>query len=465
MDVSLKALSVMIHSPLQGLVTPAMEKKKVILSTDSRSLKKSNVYWALQGERFDAHRFVEDCQKKGSLASVVNRAWFEKNQKNQNQLDQSKAYLVVEDTNKSLLTFAHGYAKNFSIPKVAITGSNGKTTTKDMIMAVLKTKGAVHGTEKNLNNQFGVPFTLFGLNKKHRALVVEMGTNHPGEIEPLSRTVEASIGVITNVSYNHVEHFKTLKGVYQEKVSLIKGLSSECKVIVNGDDPLLSRLRSTKKREVIFFGINKGSIQARSISYNASGCAGFTVGRTKYQLKVPGVHNIYNALAAIAVALQLKVSPAKIAEALAKFKSSGRRMAVLKIAGIQVFDDCYNASPASMEAALTVLKESPTKGSRYAVLGDMLELGELSESLHRALGASIAHQELEGLFTFGKESEYIGKEALALGTQQAVKHFSKRALLNRHLKKVLKRGDVVLIKGSRGMQLERVTEFLKGSLK
>jgi UDP-N-acetylmuramoyl-tripeptide--D-alanyl-D-alanine ligase len=325
-------------------------------------------------------------------------------------------YIPVNDTNQALLDLAREYAAKFRIPKIAVTGSNGKTTTKDMITRVLATAGPTLSTQGNFNNQVGVPLTLFELKSRHRYAVIEMGTNHPGEIAPLSVCARPSIAVVTNIGYSHLEHFGSKEKIRDEKLTITAGFGSPKGILIlNVDDPLLAEVKANTRQKLVTFGIDRGQIRPADLAFNDDGCASFRIGRTRFQLQVPGRHNVYNALAAIAVGVQLRIPKSEIASALRAFTASKNRLQLKKLPGLTVLDDCYNANPSSMRSALTTLGGMRAAGHRVAVLGDMLELGPEGEALHTEMGRYLVEMGVDELFTFGQLSRHINSGAREKG--------------------------------------------------
>jgi UDP-N-acetylmuramoyl-tripeptide--D-alanyl-D-alanine ligase len=457
MELTIREMAEILHTTVKGPLTEKLAHRKVSLSTDSRTISRSQVFWALKGDTFDGHAYTKACFEKGAWAAVVNRDWFRR------RAVKGWIYLPVKDTTKALLKLAGAYGEKFSIPKISLTGSNGKTTTKDMLVRVLSRTGKVLGTKGNLNNHIGVPLTLFELNSSHKYAVVEMGTSSPGEIKPLARTVKADIGIITNIGHSHTEFFGTPAGVYREKRNITEGFGHHSVLMVNADDKYLSRLEKTCSCRLVTFGIERGQVRASRVILDGEGCASFTVGRTRFHLRVTGKHNVYNALAAIAAGRQLKIPMRVISRALGSFKSGGRRMEVKKTKGIKIYDDCYNANPVSMEAALEILKNSRIKGRTIAVLGDMKELGPQARQLHYDLGLKTAQKEIHELYGLGSLAKEIGRGARSGGMDKEQIHMYKDiGSLNKNLGRRIRTGDAVLIKGSRTMRMEKVTEYLMG---
>ena len=410
-------------------------KRKVNLCMDSREKAKGVVFWPIKGARFDAHQFVSQMEKDGALMSVVNQAAIDPN---------FKMYAPVDDTTKALLKLAKGYQKLFKLKKVAITGSNGKTTTKEMTKAVLSMKYNTHATQGNFNNHIGVPMTLFQLKHSHEAAVVEMGTSGPDEIRPLSLATEPD---------------GDLDGVFNEKINIVAGLKKGGTLIVNADDERLCKVKATKNYKVVTFGVRRGVIKPEKLKWNENLCADFYVGRTHFTLNVPGDHNLYDALAAIAVGEAFRIPKGDIAKALAGFSSTSMRMEVKIANGFRIISDCYNANPSSTKMALQTLGNMKVEGLRIAVLGDMLELGKESGNLHKQIGAMVPEMNFDMLIAVGNEAKKYVEGAKSRGMKN-VFHFDTVNDAVTCLSQSVAEGDVVLVKGSRGMHMERVVDAL-----
>ena len=456
MELNVPEMAQLLKVRVAGSKPP---RRQVEIATDSRGFQSGQVFWALRGPNFDGHVFVEESFKKGGVAAVVEREWYEQNGRS------ARVYVPVGDTQQALMALAKAYAARFRIPKIALTGSNGKTTTKDMIAAILRRAGKTLATEGNYNNHIGVPLTLFGLRKSHRFAVLEMGTNHPGEISVLSEIAQPTMAVVTNIGWSHLENFGTKEAIRDEKLSIIAGFSKPGTLFLNVDDPLLCDFRPESKCKVVTFGVGRGQVRADNVQLGPDGCASFRIGRTDFHLTVPGLHNVYNALAAVAVAIQLRIPKSTAAAALASFAPPKFRMQVKKLGTVTVLDDCYNANPSSMRSALATLAAFQAKGRRIAVLGDMLELGPDAEKLHLEIGNLLMEMGVEELYTFGSLSRHINRGARDKGLPRGnAHHFADFDLMMAELAAGLKNGDVVLVKASRGMRLERVQESLKALL-
>jgi UDP-N-acetylmuramoyl-tripeptide--D-alanyl-D-alanine ligase len=461
MELTLRQMAGVIGSVPQGKLSAAQARRRVEICIDSRAMKPGRVFWALRGENFDGHAYVEQGFQKGGEAAVVEKEWLDQNGR------PARVYVPVGDTQEALTALARGYAERFRIPKIAVTGSNGKTTTKDMLAAVLRRNGKVLATEGNYNNHVGLPLTLFGLRSHHRSAVLEMGTSHPGEIRALSETAKAALAVVTNIGWAHLEGFGTREAIRDEKLSIIAGFpGGRGTLFLNVDDPLLCDFRPPAKVRLVTFGIHRGQIRPDALQLGPDGCASFRIGRTAFRLPIPGLHNVYNALAAVAVGLHLRIPKGEIAAALASFSAPKFRMQVRHLHGVTLLDDCYNANPSSVRSALATLAAHQAKGRRIAVLGDMLELGSESAHLHAEIGHYLVEMGVDELFTFGAESRHLNQAARGKGLpRRAAHHYADFDLMMADIAASLTPGDVVLVKGSRGMRLERVYETLKAPAK
>jgi len=461
MELTLRQMAELLGADIKGKPDAKVARRRVDICIDSRSMKSGKIFWALRGEKFDGHDFVDQGFNQGGDAAVVNKEWLDQNGK------PAHVYVPVGDTQEALTALARSYAERFRIPKIGVTGSNGKTTTKDMIAAVLRKSGKVLATEGNFNNHVGLPLTLFGLRSQHRYAVLEMGMSNPGEIRVLSETAKPGLAVVTNIGQAHLETMGSREAIREEKLSIIAGFpGGRGTLFLNVDDPMLCDFRPPAKTRLVTFGIQRGQIKPTDVKLDSDGCATFRIGRTMFRLPVPGLHNVYNALAAISVGLHLRIPKSDIAAALASFSPPKFRMQVRRIHGVTLLDDCYNANPASMRAALATLAAQESHGRRIAVLGDMLELGSESNTLHAEIGHYLVEMGVDELFTFGDASRHLNQAARTKGLpRRAAHHYSDFNLMMEDLTSSLTPGDSVLVKGSRGMRLERVSETLKQSLK
>lgn len=424
------------------------------VSTDSRVIRRGDVFFAIRGEKFDGHRFILNAFEKGASLAVVD-------ERCDVAVHGSKPLLLVRDTVASLGELAARYRREFDIPIIAVAGSNGKTTTKDMMAQVLKRRFAVLSTQGNLNNQIGVPLTLFQLKKRHEIAVVELGTNHFGEIRSLCRIVQPTHGLITNVGREHLEFLVDSKGVATEEGALFDFLGTTGTGFVNVDDRWVVRRSKVLKRKVTYAFSRAGvHVQGKFLGLDRMARGLFSVKAKRkreflVRLSAPGEHLVGNALAAASVGLFFKVPAAAIQRALGRFRPASKRMEVHTLGGVTIIDDTYNANPDSMLAALETLKAMDSRGRKIAVLGDMLELGKKSEVEHRRVGSAAADS-AEYLLTYGSNARYI-HDASAVRMKF---HFDQKNVLSEYLAELAAPGDIVLVKGSRGMLMEDVVRFL-----
>jgi len=424
------------------------------ISTDSRAVKKEDFFVALKGPRFDGNKFADEALKKGAIGALVHSP---------QSIVHRKIVIKVDDTTKALQQIAAAWRLKFDIPVIAVTGSNGKTTAKDMIWSVLSAKYNVLRNEGTENNHIGVPKTLLNLNGRCDIAVLELGTNHKGEIKLLADIARPEIAVITNIGESHLEFLGDKDGVFREKIDLLGSLDERRgTAILNGDDECLSGIKAGRPRRVVRFGFKEGNdFRARLVSVGRNGLRFRLNGAAIFQLNLLGVHNIYNALAAIAVARQFGVDYGSIKESLFDYRPGGMRLRLERVAGVDIINDSYNSNPLSMKAALEALKSYPAK-SKWVVAGDMLELGRFAALFHKIVGESIAMSGAEGLVTFGRLSRHTLSAARQGGMKRRnLWHCSTHGEVARVLRKVVRKGDAVLLKGSRALKMEKVLEKLK----
>lgn len=432
-----------------GASCPA-EKEITEISTDTRNLPEGCLFVAIKGERFDGHDFIAKAIESGAAAALSERAI------------EDCPCVVVKNTRKAYLELAGYYRRKFSPVLVGITGSVGKTTTKEMIALVLSERFHCLKTQGNLNNEIGLPKTLFTLDSTHEAAVIEMGMSDFGEISRLSKTAAPTIGVITNIGFSHIENLKTQEGILKAKLEILDGMSENAPLAVNGDDSRLSPLNNklSTERPVYLFGIENencdfrgtdiretGGVTEFTVNYNGKSC--------EAEIPCAGRHNVLNALAAFCVGTIAGMSESEIVSALKKYQPDGMRQNIVKRGGVTIIIDCYNASPDSMKASLDVLAGMKTEGRKIAVLGDMLELGEASERLHTLVGEYVYKTKPDMLFCYGRDSEYITRKC---GVDR--EFTDNKDQLVKLIKSYIKDGDVILFKASRGMKLEEVIDSL-----
>ena len=427
------------------------------VSTESRTTKQGDAFLALRGEHYDAHKFVDAAFARGAVVAIVER---------EGVAAGDIPLVIVDDSAQALGSLARMYRDKFPIPVLAVGGSNGKTTTKEMVSKVLTEKYTVLSTDGNLNNHVGVPQTIFRLSSKHDIAVVELGTNHPGEIAYLCRVLGPTHALLTNIGREHLEFFGSLDGVEEEEGRLFDAVRSAKggTAIVNADDPRVAE-KAVGMKKAIHYGFTKRSsaVRGRRLALNKTGCAAFEFttpamrGWRGVQLSIPGAHNAANALAAAAVGFAFKVPAGKIQRALESCQASSRRMETMVIGGVLIINDAYNANPDSTIAALRTLAATERKGKKIAVLGDMKELGAQAEEEHTAVGKEAAELNIDYLLTFGSHARWIHDAA---GIEGAI-HYDHKNVLAEYLAELVAPGDAVLIKGSRGMKMEDIVVFLQ----
>ncbi len=419
--------------------------------TDSRKPVPGGLFIALEGDRFDGHDFIENAEKDGAAAVLCRK-----------ECDVSIPVIYVEDTKKALLSLASYYRGLFDIPLVGLTGSVGKTTTKEMTALVLSEKYNTIKTQGNLNNDIGMPMTLFNIDETTEAAVIEMGMNHKGEISTLTAVSRPTASIITNIGVSHIENLGSRENIFLAKLEILEGMKKGSSLIINGDNDLLSTVKNDDYR-IIKFGIENENCSVRAVdieaSENGTRCNILYNGQ-KYRCFVPvaGMHNVYDALSAFAVGACMGVEPEKAAGAIEKYVPAGMRQKVVVKNSITFVEDCYNASPDSVKAGLNTLAGFSEK-RKIAVLGDMLELGDYAETAHRDCGKYAAEKNIDILFAYGKDSFFTADEAKKNGLKN-VYHFTDEKELADALFNVIEENDAILFKASRGMKLENVIHII-----
>jgi UDP-N-acetylmuramoyl-tripeptide--D-alanyl-D-alanine ligase len=452
---------------------PSLSVKRRIraISTDSRSIRRGDLFVALQGDRFDGHQFVPAVLAKGAVGAIVHDGYRWESKRPKSFGTRSEPFVFgVQDPLFAYQQLATHHRSRFNIPVVAVTGSNGKTTTKDMVANVLAQRWRTLKTEGNYNNRIGVPHTLFRLTDRHQAAVIEMGVDHRGQTTRLCEIVRPTLGVITNIGPDHLEFVGGMEGSAQAKAELLDMLPPDGTAVLNADDSYFDYLAARARCRVLSFGLSQRA-QVRAIRVASDARHGTTFGLllpgktrpTPVAIKVHGVHNVTNALAAAAVGCSLNLTGAMIAQGLARFRPAAMRSQVMSHHGVQIINDCYNANPASMQAALELLAGWSPARERMAVLGDMLELGRETQQLHRDVGRFAAGLPLTRLIACGTLGREIAAGARQAGMpEQAIVEVSDASAAAELVKKLIRRGDVVLVKASRGMRMEQIVQGLSG---
>jgi UDP-N-acetylmuramoyl-tripeptide--D-alanyl-D-alanine ligase len=441
------------------LLNGSPETRALRVCTDSRRVQAGDLFFALPGGRFDGHDFVRQAAEKGAVAVVVERqrvpaGWT------------GCALIAVANVRAALGQLAAAYREEFTLPLVVVGGSNGKTTTKELIASVLRQKLATLWSEASFNNDIGVPLTLLRLEKSHQAAVLEAGTNHPGELAPLLKMIRPNYGVVTCIGREHLEFFGDVAGVAQEEGWLAEVLPAAGKLFVTGDDAWTGSLTERTRAGVVRVGFAAGNdwrahglrLDKQSVRFRVDGPGADFAG--EYRINVLGRHQVVNALFAIAVGKELGLSRAEVAQGLAECRPPKMRLELWEAGGVRVLDDAYNANADSVGAALQTLQELPCKGRRVAVLGDMAELGAHSEAAHAEVGRRAAELGVAQLFAVGKMAPVMARAARDAGLNR-VFEFTDVETAAAAVKSFVKSGDLVLLKASRATRLERIGDALR----
>ena len=430
-------------------------KKRVRgVSTDTRKIKRGDLFVAIRGDSFDGHKFVGQAVASGAAALLVSSRDV--------PLEGKAAVIVVHDTVKALGRLARYHRERFNIPLIAITGSAGKTTTKEFIASVLKSRFRVLCNAGTENNHIGVPMTLLKLRKSHEVAVLELGTNHFGEISWLAENARPTVAVFTNIGPSHLAGFGSPEGVLKEKLTIIEYLAKNGRIILNADDPFLRKvLRKKLPQKVLTYAVeHRADIKAKSVS-GEKGQLCFTLeSGVKFRLPAPVWANVSNALAAIACGRLFKIGFEDMQRAIRSTKSAKGRQCFHSVGGVTIIDDTYNANPLSYKNALKTLSILPRTGKSYLLAADMLELGERSEELHAEVGVLAGHSGVDKVLTIGRFARAIGDKAKEARPEIETRHFEKKEEILSTLRSEVRPWDIVLGKGSRGMHMEEVMNGL-----
>ncbi|MEW9122301.1 MAG: UDP-N-acetylmuramoyl-tripeptide--D-alanyl-D-alanine ligase, partial [Thermotaleaceae bacterium] len=433
------------------------------ITTDSRKIQGRELFIPLIGERFDGHDFVLEAVSQGVEAVLIQKMPCENI-----SMFKDTSIILVEDTLKALQDLAKYYKGFFKIPIVAVTGSTGKTSTKDMIYSVLMQRYCVMKSEGNFNNHIGLPLSIFNLKKEHEVAIFEMGMSSLGEIDTLAEIARPNISVITNIGLSHIEHLGSQENILKAKMEITNYLQKEDLLILNGDDVYLKTIKEQKdsfKKYLVGLESNNDLRPTNIQDFGELGSSFDIFWRGvnhSFQLKVPGVHNIHNALSAIAVGVALEMNMMEIQKGIEAYLGSEMRLNIFMTSEeIKVINDAYNASPDSMKAAISVLSKSAAQ-RKIAVLGDMAEMGSFSKMGHKTVGYEISKEPIDLLIVVGNMSRFIAEGAVEKGFEQGkVSSFKNNQEAIEYLDKVLMPQDMVLVKGSRSMKMEEIVIFLQ----
>ena len=459
--VATLSLADLVRGTQGALVGGRLERVVTGVSIDSRTCRPGDVFFAIRGPRQDGHAFLADALGRGAAAAVVSRYPAE------TALPAEFPLVVVEDTTHALQRLGAFHRRRYSLPVVGVTGSIGKTTTKELAAAVLAQRFRVLKATGSLNNQWGVPLTLLGLTPAHEAAVLELGMNAFGEIAALAQLARPSVGVVTTIAPAHLEGVGSLEGVQQAKAELVQAIPAEGAVVLNADDPLVLALAAEARGRVLTYGrADQADVRLGEVTAAAGGlaftlaCNGTTV---PVRLPLPGRHNAWNAAAAAAVGLALGVPVEVAAAGLAGAVPVKGRLVWRQAGVVRILDDTYNANPVSLRAALDALRDADPEGRTWVVFGDMLELGAASDAAHVDAGRWIAALPAAGLATAGTASRATAAAAAAAGCPDVAAHATPEEAAA-YVATRVRAGDRVLVKGSRGMRMERAVEALLARL-
>jgi len=444
--------------PTAVIYNPDMFKTIYNVSIDSRNIKKNTLFIAIKGERFDGHDFIDDVVKKGACAVIIN----EKNFKYLSEVE--IPVITVKDTTRALGDIAKIWRSKLKAKVIGITGSAGKTTTKEILAALLYEKFNVNKTVANNNNHIGVPLTILSTNEKHNVLVAELGTNHFGEIPYTASIASPDLALITNIGDSHLEFLKNRKGVLKEKSALLKEtINCGGKVFINNDDKLLKEFGKKIKHKVTF-GLNeKADYKVRVLSYDIMARPQVEIKNKKNvfvtSLPISGEKNVLNFTAAFAIASELGLTSSQIQKAVKKIKSFNKRLEIKNLKKFTLINDTYNANPDSMKSSLDILNKIESRKKKIAILGDMFELGAKSKIKHLELSNFINKTKVDEVYSIGKMMKLMNQKLN--GKTKVHHHFTERESLKNFLKKLDTTNSAVLVKGSRGMKMEEFVSVLE----
>ena len=453
MDVKILEILQAVNGKPAGNLREDIEIAKI--STDTRMLGKNDVFFALRGPHFDGHDFITEAIEKGARHFIISEPKkAPKNEKGEYNT------ILVKDVLTAYGDLALFFRQKFKIPAVAITGSSGKTTVKELVAHALSSKYSVLKNRGTENNLIGVPKTILQLEPAHQVLVLEMGTNQPGEIERLASIINPQVGILTQIGHSHLEKLKNIEGVRDEKLGILTHLERGGTFFINGEDPMLKQVRSGAHRMVrVGFEKEGNDFFADHIWCHENGSNFHLNGKEIFEIPLIGRHNILNALMAIAVSLTLGVEVEAIRESLKEFKPVSGRLNMKNIDGITFIDDSYNSNPTSFRAALETLKSFKTRGKKGVVFGDMLELGDKAQDFHREIGVLLSEMMFDFVIAAGPFAHVAAEEALKKGFNRSRLYQVGNSVEAGNLcRQMVAAGDMVLVKGSRGMKMEKVLE-------
>lgn len=432
-----------------------LEKEISSITIDSREVEKGALFVPIVGVHADGHSFIEQVMEKGAMVTLSERELGSR----------PYPYIRVMSCLRAVRYIAEAYLKELKIPVVGVTGSVGKTSTKEVIAAVLARKFRVLKTQGNHNNELGLPLTVFSLREEDEIAVLEMGISNFGEMTRLARIARPDVGVITNIGWCHLENLKSREGVFQAKTELLEWIKPEGRIILNGDDDMLCRVEECRGLKPVFFGLNPDfpvwADHVEGMGLKGIRCRIHAGGQEQdLAIPLPGLHMVYNALAGTAVGLAFGMDLAEIRRGIEGLQAMGGRFHILECGGMTVVDDCYNASPVSMKASLEMLQDG--SGRRVAILGDMGELGDDEVELHEEVGRFAGRQKIEALYTVGPLCRYLAEAARKENPGLLVEHYAALKDFLPLVSRKTGRGDTVLVKASHFMEFGQIVEKLTG---
>ena len=432
-----------------------LEKEVSSITTDSREVEEGALFVPIVGVHVDGHSFIGQVMDKGALATLSERELG----------PQPYPYIRVMSCLRAVRYMAEEYLKELKIPVVGVTGSVGKTSTKEVVAAVLARKFRVLKTQGNHNNELGLPLTVFSLREGHEIAVLEMGISDFGEMSRLARIARPDVGVITNIGWCHLENLRSREGVFQAKTELLDWIKPEGRIILNGDDDMLCRVEEHKGRRSVFFGLNPEfpvwADHVEGLGLKGIRCRIHAGGQeSELTIPLPGQHMVYNALAGAAVGLAFGMDLKEICSGIEGLQALGGRFNILTCGGMTVVDDCYNASPVSVKASLEMLQDG--SGRRVAILGDMGELGDDEVELHEEVGRFAGRQKIEALYTVGPLCRYLAEAARSENPGLVVEHYNTLREFLPLVSEKTEPGDTVLVKASHFMEFGQIVERLTG---
>ncbi|MCC9022837.1 UDP-N-acetylmuramoyl-tripeptide--D-alanyl-D-alanine ligase [Bacillus nakamurai] len=436
------------------LTNPVFEQSMIEgAATDTRTLEKNQLFIPLKGEHFNGHSFVPQAFEKGVSAVLWNRS--------EPNPPKEKAVILVEDTLEALQLLAKAYLQELGTRVIGVTGSNGKTTTKDMLHAVLQTQYRVHKTAGNFNNHIGLPLTVLAMPEDTEIAVLEMGMSAKGEIDFLSRLANPEAAVITNIGESHMQDLGSREGIAEAKLEIINGLQKDGVLFYYGDEPLLSG-KSYHCRTTTYGAGPDNDLRVKEVRQTEDGTHFSMDGIDRsFFIPVLGKHNVMNAMAAYAAGIYFGITPDNAAKGLSRLKVTGMRLELVKTKnGISIVNDAYNASPTSMKAAIELIETMNGYRKKMLVLGDMLELGDEEEAFHTDCGAAIRPADIDYVFTYGALGTFIAEGARRNFEEGRVSHYNDKKELLQAIKEKADTGDLLLFKASRGMKLEEIVKDL-----